>query len=355
MQRQPRPRPWIVGLGILELALGCTRHAEETNRPRTVASALVIGSTPSPASLSSRFAVDNSFPGEREPHVRKGSEPTELLADATSAYAAGLAVDADAIYLLTDRVVHRIVPGASPQQIPVDHGGTAAATRTDIVYWSKGAIWRVPNRGGKARRLAAVEHQPQSFLAAGDDFAWLDMPVRDQFLIQTLDGHRVRTLLSYAGRIETATMDAGRVFFVRRDDESSWRIGSISTRGGEPTYAAPKTGPTPAKLAVAGDVFYYDLKSDELRRLPADLSREETLTTGLVCSPAAVSVRIYCPSVQGMFELARHLGAKPMPLFPSPRRITAVAASSSFLVWLEDAGADRLSLQMIRLVLDDVE
>jgi hypothetical protein len=69
--------------------------------------------------------------------------------------------------------------------------------------------------------------------------------------------------------------------------------------------------------------------------------------------PLAVSVRIYCPNVDGMFELARHRGAKPMPLFSSRERITAVAASSRYLVWLKDTGADRLSLNMIRLVLDD--
>ena len=42
-----------------------------------------------------------------------------------------------------------------------------------------------------------------------------------------------------------------------------------------------------------------------------------------------------------------------MPLFPSRTRISAVAASSKFLVWLTDAGPDRLSLKMIRLELDD--
>ncbi|MBN1611295.1 MAG: hypothetical protein JW940_31975 [Polyangiaceae bacterium] len=51
---------------------------------------------------------------------------------------------------------------------------------------------------------------------------------------------------------------------VRRDGTSAWRIGSVPTRGGEPTYAAPKTGPTASKLAVARDVFYYDVQSGEV-------------------------------------------------------------------------------------------
>jgi hypothetical protein len=54
-----------------------------------------------------------------------------------------------------------------------------------------------------------------------------------------------------------------------------------------------------------------------------------------------------------MFEIVRRAGAKIMPLSPSQARITAVGASSKFLVWLNDAGPDRLSLKMIPLELDD--
>jgi hypothetical protein len=273
------------------------------------------------------------------------------MVDATSAYVAGLAVDADAIYLFTDRAAHRFIPGASPQQIPLENGTTAAATRTDLVYWSKGAIWQVPKVGGKARRIATLAHQPQYFLAAGDDFAWLDMPVVDQFQIQTLVDHNVRTLLYYAGRIETAAMDAGRVFFVKRESASTstWRIGSVFVHGGDVLYAAPHIGPTPAKLAVAGDVFYYELNSGEIRRLSADLSHEEVLTKNLVCSPIAVSSSIYCANVEGLYQLAGHPGATVKPVFPDARRITAVAASSTLLAWLSDAGPDRLSLMMMPL------
>jgi hypothetical protein len=342
----------------LALAIGCGRDADKTDRSRTTApsSAPVAQRTVSlEASAESRYAVGNSMPGIREPHVRKGSEITELFSDSTSAYAANLAVDDDVVYLLTDTVAYRFVPGSDPKplQIPIDNGGAAAVTRSGIVYWSKGSLWKTPKTGGKAQRLADVDHQPQFLMAAGEDIAWLDMPVRDQFLIQTLDGRRPRTLLSYEGRIETATMDTGRVLFVRRDGATAWSIGGVSLRDGKAIYAAPKSGPHPAKLAVAGDVYYYDVGSNEVRRLSPDLAHEVTVTRDFSCSPIAVSVRIYCPNMDGMFELARHAGAKLMPLFPSTARITSVAASSRFLVWLNDTGASRLSLKMIRLALDD--
>lgn len=342
---------------MLGLTPGCRRPAEPVDRhaPRSVPATRATDSHRASDHDSSRFAVENSYPGVSEPHVGRSSVPTELMVDENSAYNAGLFVDEDTIYVLTDHVAHRFVPGESPRQIPLENGTTGAVTRSGLVYWSTGAIWQVAGTGGKARRLASLDHQPQFFMAAGDDFAWLEMHERDRFLIQTLARGRVRTLVDYAGRIETAAMGDGRVFFVGRDRDSSWRIGSVSTRGGQATYAAPKTGPTPAKLAIAGDVFYYDVQSGEVRRLSADLSHEETLLKDLVCSPLAVSVRIYCPNMDGMFELARHRGSKPMPLFPSRERITAVAASSRYLVWLKDAGADRLSLNMIPLVLDDAE
>jgi hypothetical protein len=319
---------WTLGLGILALMLSCHRRESPQGNVRS---------------------------GAQEPETRKANTPTQLMVDATSPYVAGLAVDVDAIYLFTDRAAHRFAPGASPQQIALENGATAAATRTDLVYWSKGAIWQVPKVGGEARRIVSLAHQPQSFLAAGDDFAWLDMPVPDQFQIQTLVDHNVRTLLYYAGRIETAAMDAGRVFFVKRESASTWRIGSVLIHGGEALYAAPHTGPTPAKLAVAGDIFYYELNSGEIRRLAADFSHEEVLRKDLICSPIAVSSSLFCSNLEGLFQLARNPGGRVKPVFAESRRIAAVAASSSLLAWLSDAGPDRLSLMTIPLTRDDTE
>jgi hypothetical protein len=353
MTRRPHSRTWIVWLAILGIGAGCTRRGQSTGNQAPAGQAPAAASSSAPPSVAAaHLAAGNTRSGTvREPHAPTNAMPTELLNDRTSAYNAGLVVDADAIYVLTDRVVYRVVPGASPQRIPVENGGTAAATTSDIVYWSKGAIWRVPKVGGKAEQLAALTRQPQFFVASDSTFAWLDMPEQDHFALQTLSGSTVRTLLYYAGRIEAVTLDAGRLFFVRKDDGSSWRIGSVSIHGGEANYTSPKSGPTPAKLAAAGgDVFYYQLSSGELRRLSADLSHEEVLRKDLVCSPIAVAAKIYCPRMEGLFELARPTGADATLVFRDPRPITNVAASTRFLAWLADAGPDRLSLMMIPLV-----
>ena len=347
MKKQSHTKEWIACLGLLVLA--CARRPASVGEAKPAAAAQATVSARASAAAVPPKAVDVTG-GDGEPHIRPGSGPKELMTDSTSAYTAGLVVEADAIYVLTERVVYRVVPGKSPQQIPIDNGYAAAVTQNDLVYWSKGAIWRVPKTGGKPARVASLKHPPQSFMAAADDLAWLDMPVLDQFVIQSLDGRTVRTLFYYTGRIETATLDAGRVFFVKKEKNASWRIGSVSLHGDDIRFTEPKTGPTPAKLAAAGEVFYYDLRSGELRKLSSDLAREEVLSKDVVCSPVAVAARIYCPRVGGIFELARRAGATPTSVFPEPRPITNVAASSTFLAWLADAGPDRLSLMMIPLV-----
>jgi hypothetical protein len=337
----------MVCLSIAGLALGCSRRVDLGEGNRSAAIPAAGGVRP----VSALAAA----PVRREPQVRRAVAPTQLMADATSAYNAGLVLDDDAVYLLTSRVVYRLVPGAKPQPIAIENGGTAAVTRTDLIYWARGAIWRTPKLGGKAERVASLAHQPQFFMAAGQDIAWLDMPVRNEFLIQTLDGREIRTLFYCPERIEAAMMDAGRVFFVKREGNSSWRIGSVSVHGGEIRYASLQNGPTPAKLAVAGEVFYYDLASGELRRLSPDLSHEDVLSKDLVCSPVAVAAKIYCPNVEGLFELARQPGARSTRVFPEPRRIAAVAANTRILAWLSDAGADRLSLMTIPLASDEAQ
>lgn len=283
------------------------------------------------------------------------SAPLELLTDAFSPYIAGLAMEDDAIYLLTDRVAHRIVPGQSKEQIPIENGTSAAVTRTDIVYWSHGAIWAVPKSGGKTdgkprvppRRLASFEHQPQSFMASGDVITWLDMPAPDRFAIQTLDDRGVRTLFFHPARIETAAMDSTHVFFVRREGATGWSISSVAVHGGELRQGSVHGGPSPAKLGVAGDVFYYDLESGELRRVSRDLSREEALARDLICSPLAAATTIVCANIEGLFELEQRPGARPALLSADRRRIANVAVNARFVAWLSDAGRDQLSLMMV--------
>jgi hypothetical protein len=332
MNKQRHTHVWIFGLGLLALAPGCKGCGESSQGNKGQAA-------PSLAQPAAAL------------QARKGVMPSELMADATTPYAAGLFVDDDAIYLTTDKVAYRVVPGSKPQSIPVQNGATAALARTDIIYWGQEAIWKVSKLGGQAQRLAEVKLQPAYIAASGDDFSWVVVPTTDKFEIQTLENQKVRTLYSNPGRIEAFTMEAGRVIFVHKDGQGSWRIGSVSVRGGDLRFAPPQTGPTPAKLATAGDIYHYDLNSGEIRKIAPDLSRQEVIANKTICSPIAVADKIYCPNMEGLWQLERQPGAKTESVFPEPRRITNVAANAKFLTWLADAGPDRLSLMLLKLPL----
>jgi hypothetical protein len=332
MKKQRHTYPWVLGLG-LALAPGC-KGCDEGTTANQVANA-PLTQAPAPRALQ----------------ARKGPMPTELMADSTTPYAAGLFVDDQAVYLTTEKKAYRLVPGAKPLQIPIENGASAAMTRSDFVYWGQAALWKVSKLGGQPQRLADLKLQPAYIAASDDDFAWVVVPSSDRFEAQTLASGKVRTLYSNPGRIEAFAMEAGRVYFVHKDPQNSWRIGSVAIQGGDLRFAPPKTGPTPAKLATAGGVYHYDLDSGEIRKISPDLSRQEVITNKTICSPIAVAEKVFCPNMEGLWQLDRQPGAKAESVFPEPRRIPNLAANSKFITWLADAGPDRLSLMLLPLPL----
>lgn len=319
----------MLALGLLTLAPGCNGCGESADAPK--------GQAPLPQ------------PRARAQQAHKGPMPTELMTDSTTPYVAGLFLDDEAVYLATEKMAYRLVPGAKPLPIPVQHGSSAVLCRTDLVYWGEGAMWKVPKLGGAAQRLVDVKLQPAYMAASGDDFAWVVVPETDKFEIQTFDNRKVRALYVNTGRIEALAMQSGRVYFVHKEGKDNWRIGSVAVRGGDLRFTAPQTGPTPAKLVAAGDIYHYDLNSGEIRKIAADLSRHEVITNKTICSPIEVADKIYCPNMEGLWQLERRPGAKAESVFPEPRRITNVAANAKFLTWLVDAGPDRLSLMLLPL------
>jgi hypothetical protein len=329
MKKQRHAHAWILGLSALALVSGCKGCGESTEANKAAAP---VPQVPARA-LQARDKV----------------MPMELMADSTSPYVSGLFVDDQAVYLTTDKMAYRVVPGGKPQRIPVENGATAGLTSTDLVYWGQNALWKVPKLGGQAQRLVDLKLQPAYLAAFGDDFAWAVVPTTGKFEIQTIENQKVRTLYFNSGRLETLTMGPGRVYFVEKDGQDPWRLGSVSVRGGDLKFAPPKSGPSPAKLAFEGEVYHYDLNSGEIRKIAADLSREEVIANKTICSPIAVAQKIYCPNMEGLWQLERQPGAQTESVFPEPRRITNVAANAKFITWLADTGPDRLSLMLLPL------
>jgi hypothetical protein len=333
----------VVGWIGIALALGCGRQSGRTERDASVATSASTSASPSASAVA--------LPAP-EPHAQTGVEPTTLLTLPTSAYSPWLTVDEGVVYLLTDQAAHRLVPGQEAPSIPLDLGIGPAVTESSFIYWSKGAIWRASKKGGKARRVAALSHQPQRFVTSGEQFVWLDRTDEGKFTIQTLDAGKPRTIVSPTGDIDTLTMLQDWVFFVERATPSSWRFGGVRLAGGAPTFSTPRSGRTPAMLVAAGDLYYYDSNTLEIHRLSPDFLTEETISRDFICSPIAVSAQIYCAHMAGLFELSRKPSSSPVRLTGS-RQITAVAASSTLVAWLRDTGPDRLALEMLPVLMPD--
>jgi hypothetical protein len=144
------------------------------------------------------------------------------------------------------------------------------------------------------------------------------------------------------------------LFFAERPDGSSWRVGRVPVTaggGGGVAFTSLRPGRSPSMLvARAGGATYYDGNRAEVRRLAPDLQSEQTLVTHFICSPLAVARHVYCARPEGIFELAA--GAPPRQLVTGrgvERPVTDLAATATRLLWVVDAGPDRLEVRELAL------
>ncbi|HET7544547.1 MAG TPA: hypothetical protein VFK05_31975 [Polyangiaceae bacterium] len=264
-----------------------------------------------------------------------------------SAYQATLAIDDDAVYLMTSNAAYRLVDGEPTQGLRLDLGVGPVLTRTSFVFWSAGSIWSAPKVGGPARELGKFPHQPQYFVSSGEALAWVDHSDDGVFTIQTLDARKPRVLLSSAGELRALDMVADVVYFVQRPSDDSWRIGFVRRGGGEPVYAATKKGRAPAQLTGSDGIYYYDLDTRRILRLSLDLRQEDVQLTDLVCSPIQVATRIYCGCVEGLFDVSKDSHQPRVLVYNRPGSITGVTSNSKAVAWTVDVGSDQLAVDFM--------
>jgi hypothetical protein len=294
--------------------------------------------------------------GRRSPQPAPAPAATHgdvVLSAGSSAYHASIIGDGDVFYLLTSAAAYRLEPGHAPVEMPLDLGFGATTTRSSLVYWSRGAVFQAPKTppvstpGVAPRRLVALPERPQLFVAAGEAVAWLARAGDGRFSLEAAAGAGTRTLYMTAGNIDAVTALGDSIFFVERPAGSDWRIGRVPIAGGAPAFSPLRPGRAPAMLAGRRDLVFYDGNRLEVRRLSADLQGEETLAGDVICSPITVAERIYCAQVEGIVELQP--GAPPRRLAATARLITGIAASDRRLLWVVDAGAERLDLHALAL------
>ncbi len=307
--------------------------------------------TPEPATDGGNTRSTNEVAASSRSSAPQAPVPTKtattLFTADSSAYAARLALDDDAVYLFTSGAAYRLVPGHPPERRELDLGLTPALAGDHLVYWSKGALWRAPKRGGAASMLAKLPREPERLSASGERFAWLESSPDRRFGIWTLDGSRPREIVAPQGHVAALTLLDDQVFFVEELPGTAYRLGVVPLSGGEPRYSPEKKGRTPAMLAAAGEVFFYDGPTRSVRRASPDLARERVIARGVICSPLAAAERVYCAQPAGLLELPAEGGPARVLSAARSGAITSVVASANRVAWLVDRGADRLAVETL--------
>ena len=271
-----------------------------------------------------------------------------LLEWKESAYGTTLFVEGSTVLVLTPTAVIRVTEGAPPQKMTVPLGVGPALMGDSIVYWHDGAARAVSKHGSEPRVLGRIKQPPQRFVASDDRLAWIQRDDDGTFSVQAFDGKTARVIHQAQDHVATATMVGDRVFFVASHADGSWRIGSVSTSSKATVFSPAHRGRTPSMLVPARDgIYFYDGPTRSVRR--SSLERETVYAENVICSPLAVSDRVVCGHVEGVFEIPG-IGKPPRVLSPEKGGpIAAIAADDKRAVWVADTGENQLAVRAVAL------
>ena len=276
-------------------------------------------------------------------------EVATLHEQGTSAYHARLLADEDGLVLVTD-AGFTTFRGGRAEEHAMALGPLAALRGDALVFWRSGHLREVALAGGAERALAAVARPPQYLFTSEGRLAWIHTGRGSKTSLETFSGGGARAVYEVEGGVAAPVIHATDIYWVAVSPDASWRIERIALDGQLRTRSAAQHGRPPAMLAVGHDgVYFYAGRERGVRRLTFDLERETSVASGVVCSPLAVSDRVVCAQVGGIFELS---GSDTPPLFLASERagpVTALAATRSRAYWVADNGAERLIVRSIAL------
>ena len=315
------------------------------------AAALLVG-----AGLCS-WPSERASPAERRP-APPAAEPTRrtlpevrtLLEQPGSAYHARLFADDNGLVLVTQNGFTTFQPDGALREHVVSLGPVVARSGDTLVFWRSGSLREVSISGGPERELAAVPRAPRYLLTSGRQIAWIHTDRETGTSLHALSGGHARVVHESAYDVSACVFHDADIYWVAAHDSGAWAIERIGLEGTSRSSSSAFDGRLPAMLAVGDDgVYFYAGPQRGVRRLTFDIQRESSVLAGVFCSPFAVSERVVCAQVGGLFEIPL-FGATPRFL-ASERAgpVTAVAATRSHGWWVAEKGADRLLVQSVTL------
>jgi len=272
-----------------------------------------------------------------------------LLALPVSAYHASVTLSGETVLVLVPGAVHHLGPdGASNQwSFPVD--AVAALQGLTPVFWSEGAFWRA-RLGQPAKRLGDVPARPVSVAASEEYWVWLERTAQGRFSLHRLVAGSPKRIYSTSYELGPVAIQQDVILFAEARHASSWRLGSIRAAGGDAQFSDRKGSRLPALLAVREDrVYYYGGLRWGIRSSNLDTDDEQLVARGVVCSPMAVTERLYCAHMQGLSELSSSGQVVRTLTQNRGRLITSLAADSERVVWIRDVGDNRLEVETMRV------
>lgn len=302
------------------------------------------------AITDNRDGPDTAPTAASGPDAASMNLPRTLAELDESAYGISLAVDDQSVYVATRSAIYRYAPGAHSEKRPLDIGYGSAFTEDAIVYWSKGDIHTVAKTGKTPRPLGKVTRRPMQIIATGKQVAWIDKDADGKFTIQALRKSKPKIIYTSKGNLTSSVALKRWIFSVERITYGVWRFVRVPLRGGSAVrHSDWYSGRVPSMLSASDHVYYYDLPSRSVRRVALDLKSETKIADKIVCSPIAVSDRILCARVEGVFELSKENGAFRMLTRKPVGLITAIAGSSQIVAWVNDTGTAKATIRTMPL------
>jgi hypothetical protein len=283
---------------------------------------------------------------EPPPAARTATRPlpevNTLYEQASSAYHARLFADRESVVLVTPTGFTTFLAGKPPAEHAVPLGPVAARQGDALVFWRSGRLRAISLSGEGERDLAALPAPPQYLLASEGQLAWIQATRETGASLQTLSGGEVRVVHESKDSISAAVSSGSVVYWVAGRRDGSWHIGRVGLDG-QHTSTGAHRGRPPAMLALGQDgVYFYDGHDRGVRRLTFDLKHETAVRAQVICSPLAVSSRVVCAQVGGLFDIPP--GGRSPRFLASERAgpVTATAATDDRLFWVAESGDERL-------------